>query len=124
VPRPRKLPPPPARTVVCDLDGTICEPKLFFKDTNRRYAEATPIDRTIKYLRRCRDVGVVIVIHTARRMLTHGGDVKKIEKDVGDVTREWLRVNGVPYDELVFGKPYGDLYIDDKACFPDDLPEL
>lgn len=54
-------------------------------------------------------------------MLTHNGDLKAIEEDVGSVTRTWLATHGVPYDELRFGKPYGDLYIDDKACLPEDL---
>ena len=27
-----------------------------------------------------------IIIHTARRMLTHDGDLEKVLKDVGDVT--------------------------------------
>ena len=36
----------------------------------------------------------------------------KVEK-IGKITEDWLQKWNVPYDELVFGKPYADIYIDD-----------
>lgn len=90
-------------------------------DTQRRYAEAEPIWEMIQFLRILQLEGHKIIIYTARRMLTHNGDIAKIEADVGDVTRQWLSDYNVPYDLLVFGKPYGDFYIDDKAINVKDL---
>lgn len=100
---------------VFDLDGTLCEPQLQYKDTRRRYEEAIPIPSMIKRVERLHSEGHRVIIHTARRMVTHQGDINKIVQDVGEVTETWLEKNKVPYHELVFGKPYGDYYIDDKA---------
>ena len=46
-------------------------------------------------------------------MRTCNGDVGKVIERVGKVTEDWLEKWKVPYDELVFGKPYADMYIDD-----------
>ena len=48
-------------------------------------------------------------------MLTHNGNLENIINDVGEITKEWLSNNNVKYDELHFGKPYADYYVDDKA---------
>lgn len=101
--------------LVFDLDHTICIPNLEFAGVERRYAQAQPIQHVIDIMRRLHEEGAYIIIHTARRMVTHDGNLAEIEREVGDLTRKWLADHGVPYDELVFGKPYGDLYIDDKA---------
>lgn len=101
--------------IIIDLDGTLCEPQLIYKDTLRRYGLATPIEPVIATLRRAKEQGAYVIVYTARRMVTHKGDVAKVIEDVGPLTEEWLQENNVPYDELVFGKPYGDYYVDDKA---------
>jgi hypothetical protein len=44
-----------------------------------------------------------------------------IEQKYREVTENWLRQNGVPFDELVFGKPIADLYVDDKAMSVKDF---
>ncbi|MNG12378.1 hypothetical protein D3C84_959880 [compost metagenome] len=54
-------------------------------------------------------------------MLTHAGDVQKVIDDVGSITEIWLSEHGVRYDELVFGKIYADVYLDDKALRPEEL---
>lgn len=107
--------------IVVDLDGTICLPQLEYPDTERRYGLAKPIESVILALRRYKERGDTIIIHTARRMLTHHGDLGKILADVQETTARWLVENNVPYDQLIFGKPYGDLYIDDKCCSPEDF---
>jgi len=48
-------------------------------------------------------------------MITHNGDIKKIKADVELITINWLKKYKVNYDRLLFGKPYADFYIDDKA---------
>jgi len=49
-------------------------------------------------------------------MLTHNGDINKIKEDVELITKDWLNKYNVPYDELIFGKPYSTTYyVDDKA---------
>lgn len=107
---------------VFDLDMTLCVPQKF-DDTERRYGQAAPIPEMIAYVQALYAKGERIVLCTARRMLTHDGDLAKIEADVGQVTRDWLARHNVPYHELHFGKPYGDFYIDDKAVNAYDLLE-
>lgn len=100
--------------LVFDLDGTICEEKP--KGTPyAAYADVQPKRKMIEKIREYHDAGHKIIIHTARHMVSTNGDLKMIEERVGKITRDWLEKNNVPYDELIFGKPYGDMYIDDKA---------
>lgn len=102
-------------TYVIDLDGTLCQPNLHIEDSEGRYAIATPSLSVIERVRELKSRGHTIIIHTARRMKTHNGDVQKVIEDVGALTEEWLRRHDVPYDQLVFGKPNGDFYVDDKG---------
>ena len=54
------------------------------------------------------------------------GNVGKINADIGKITFETLEKFNIPYDEIYFGKPYADFYIDDLAinCFDDLEKEL
>lgn len=106
-----------------DLDDTICFPNHAFSDSERKYTRALPNDNMIEKLRDVHANGHKIIIFTARRMLTHGGDIDAIKRDVGQVTKGWLIRHEVPYDELIFGKPYADFYIDDKAVNVIDFEE-
>ena len=36
-------------------------------------------------------------------------------KEIGSLTFSQLDICGIPYDEIFFGKPSADIYIDDKA---------
>lgn len=110
------------KTLVIDLDDTICFPNHEFKDTERKYGEAKPNEEFISKMVEIHDT-FLIVINSARRMLTHNGDLDKIEDDVRDITERWLEKYEVPYDELRFGKPYGEYYIDDKALSIRDFLE-
>ena len=99
------------KRVVFDLDETIC------RHTNRDYANAAPVWLTIERMRQLRErfPECEIVIHTARGMKSCGGDVEKADAKNRAVTEDWLERHNVPYDILVFGKPFADAYIDDKA---------
>lgn len=106
--------------IVIDLDDTICFPNHEFKDTTNKYALAKPNEPIIEKLRELKLKGVDITIFSSRRMVTHNGDLEKIEEDVGLVTRIWLEKYDVPYDNLLFGKPYSSTYyVDDKALSPE-----
>ena len=94
-----------------DLDNTlVTRPQI---DGN--YATVRPINRNIQFIRFLKSLGHYIIIFTARRMRTHKGNVGKIMKDVGRITINTLDNYNIPYDELVFGKPYAHFYIDDLA---------
>lgn len=104
-----------------DLDHTLCFPNLKEKNTYLRYGEALPNLPLIEKINSLYEKGDTIILYTARRMLTHKGDLQKIEEDVGDITRDWLRQHKVKYHELIFGKIYYDLLIDDKTILPEDF---
>lgn len=94
---------------VFDLDDTICVHK------NRDYVNAEPIIPTIEKMRLMKKEGWEIVIYTARGQVSCKGDITEIERRNRSVVEEWLKRNDVPYDTLLFGKPLGDLYVDDKG---------
>ncbi|KAH8064478.1 hypothetical protein JL722_1352 [Aureococcus anophagefferens] len=80
-----------------------------------RHLRAHP--RAVAMLKHLKAMGHYIILHTARRMRTHSGNVGAIVADVGAVTMESLRKAGVEYDELAFGKPWAQFYVDDKAVW-------
>jgi dTDP-glucose pyrophosphorylase len=94
-----------------DLDATLVTAPQVRGD----YTTCQPIKRNIDFLRRMKDAGHYVIVHTARRMLTHNHDAAAAEKDIGPLTRSQLSTFGIEYDQLLFGKPYADFYIDDKA---------
>lgn len=96
--------------VCVDLDGTICQLSV-----TGDYANAAPVPGAREALCQLRGRGAYIIIYTARRMRTHDGNVARVLEDIGDLTHAWLRRHDIPYDEIVFGKPYAHVYIDDLA---------
>ena len=110
------------KSIVFDLDHTICFPHLDKMTTEERYGEAEPNREVIEYMRTLKELGFYITIHSSRRMITHKGNLAAINDDVYAVTAEWLRKYSVPFDRLVFGKPYSTTwYVDDKAMTPEEF---
>ena len=100
---------------VCfDLDNTL----VTYPDVIGDYSSVRPITRNIEFLKLLHRLGHHIIIYTARRMRTHKGNVGAIVADIGEVTIETLKRFSIPYDELYFGKPYANFYIDDLAVNP------
>jgi len=97
--------------ICVDLDGVICE----LKQSCQSYEDVVPIEGAIEKLCQLRDNGHYIIIHTARHMKTCDGNVAKVLARKGKSTLDWLGKYGVPYDEILFGKPWADIYIDDNA---------
>ena len=55
-------------------------------------------------------------------MRTYNGDINKILKYTKPVLETWLRKWEIPYDEVIYGKPYPGkegFYVDDKTLRPD-----
>lgn len=104
------------KRIVFDLDDTICFPNHNQKTTFEKYALALPNVPVIEGMAKLKSQGYYVIIYSARRMLTHNGNLEAILKDVQQVTIDWLERHNVLYDELIFGKPYADTYyVDDKA---------
>lgn len=95
--------------LVIDLDGTLCS-----QEKSGTYHLAKPKMDVIHKVNSLWTDGWSVTIHTARGMETCEGDIRKIEETYRKMTEEWLKENRVCYDELVFGKPSGTYYVDDK----------
>lgn len=93
-----------------DLDNTL----VTFPEVDGDYSTVKPIIRNIELLRLLKNKNKII-IHTARRMKTHNGNVNKVIDDIFEITKKTLIEFEIPYDELIFGKPYADFYIDDNS---------
>lgn len=98
-----------------DLDNTLVSYPVIEND----YTSVKPIDKNISFLRYLKYLGHTIIIYTARRMRTHKGNSGKVLADIGKITFDTLEIFNIPFDEIYFGKPEADFYIDDKAinCF-------
>lgn len=99
----------PGERVFClDVDGIIAS-----LVPGNDYERAQPHAEVIDAVNRLHARGHRIVLYTARGTATG--------RDWRAVTEAQLARWGVRYDELVFGKPAADYYIDDRAI---DLAEL
>jgi len=92
--------------IYVDIDDTICVTKRN-KMGEYDYHDAEPIYENIKKINDLFDKGYEIVYWTARGSLTG--------KDWMNLTVSQFKKWGVKYHLLKMGKPYYDLFIDDKA---------
>lgn len=97
--------------IVIDLDGTICP----IKQNGQTYADLLPHEGAVDRLKQMKKDGHYIIIQTARNMATCESNLGKVIKNVGKITLDWLDKFDIPYDEIYFGKPNGEIYIDDRA---------
>jgi capsule biosynthesis phosphatase len=97
--------------ICIDLDGVICR----LREPGQQYADLEPIPGAVEKLRSLRAAGHYIIIATARHMKTCEGNVGKVIARLGATTLDWLSRHGVEYDEIHFGKPHAEIYIDDNA---------
>jgi capsule biosynthesis phosphatase len=106
---------PKKKLRVCfDLDNTLVTNPTSPGD----YTTVKPIHKNINMLNHMKNEGNEIIIYTARRMKTHNGNVGKVIKDIASITIDTLNNFNIYYDELIFGKPIADIYIDDKSINP------
>lgn len=97
-----------------DLDNTL----VTYPTVPGDYTTVKPIENNINMLKNLKCKNHDIIIYTARRMGTHNGNVGKVMKDIAKITIDTLDKFDIPYDELLFGKPIADIYIDDRAINP------
>ena len=97
--------------ICIDLDGVIAD----FKNENDTYADVKPIEGAAKKIKALKNNGHYIIIYSARNMKTQDGNLGKVIANIGEITINWLHKNNIIYDEIYFGKPWADIYIDDNA---------
>lgn len=96
---------------VIDIDGVIAE-----FDAELKYDCAKPIENIIKIINNLYLRGNQITLFTARGY--------KTGIDWSEVTQKQLSDWGVMYNQLIFGKPDADFYIDDKMLSIEDLIKI
>lgn len=107
-------------SLVVDIDGTLCD----LKTSEQSYLDVAPKTQVIDQLRRYQAAGFHIILFTSRQMHTYKGNLGKINKYTAPMTAQWLAKYAVPYDEILFGKPWagrGGYYIDDRAFRPSEF---
>lgn len=87
--------------IYIDIDETICN-----SPDKPDYTTSIPITKNIEKANKLYDQGNTIVYWTAR------GTVTGI--DWSEETKKQFKIWGVKYHDLKFGKPFYDLFIDDK----------
>ena len=105
-----------------DLDNTL----VTFPKITGDYNTVEPIIKNIEYMKYLKSFGHTIIIYTARRMKSHDGNIGKVMTDIGKITFDTLEKFSIPFDEIYFGKPQADVYIDDLGinCFDNLEKEL
>ena len=91
-----------------DLDNTL----VTYPTVPGDYSSVKPIPEMIKLLKKLTNEGHEIIIHTTRSVKT------TYRKDIAFVTIQTLERFNIPYDELIFGKPMADIYVNDRAMNP------
>lgn len=94
--------------ICLDLDGTLCT-------IGAPYDEAQPLPGMRDILYKLKAEGHRIIISTARGMGRSAGNPGMAVATIGELTISQLREWDFPYDELLFGKPGADIYVDDKS---------
>jgi len=97
--------------IVIDLDGVIAE----LKKNGQDYTDLRVNVGVVEKINQLKNSGHYIILQTARHMKTCGGNQGQVLAKIGQKTLDWLKKNNIMYDEIYFGKPYADLYIDDLA---------
>jgi hypothetical protein len=88
-------------TYCFDIDETICSSQ------DLDYSTAIPIEGRIEKINLLFDSGHIIKLFTARG--------SKSGIDFEELTIAQLKIWGLKYHEIKFGKPFADFYIDDKG---------
>ena len=112
-----------ADVIVMDLDGCLCAPL----QPGESYDRLEPVPEVLQKLREYRAKGFYIIIYTARNMRSYQGNLGLINAHTAKQVLAWLDQRQVPYDEIVFGKPWSGrngFYVDDRAIRPNEFVSM
>jgi len=93
------------------LDGTICDTQYTIDKWD--YIDSIPRKNIIEKINKLYDMGEYIIIFTAR------GSIIKLNWE--EITKKQLEDWGVKYNELRFGKPGAEIYVDDRTITPEEF---
>lgn len=105
---------------VFDIDGTLCP----IKEKDQEYIDLVPYPEMVEKLKEYKAGGAKIVLFTSRNMNSYGGNIGLINANTAKVLLQWLDKWEIPYDEIIYGKPWPGkrgFYVDDRAVRPDEF---
>lgn len=105
---------------ILDIDGTLCP----IKKKEEKYEDLVPYENIVSKLRFYKEKGAYIVLFTSRNMNSYGGNIGMINKNTARILLNWLDKWNIPYDEIIYGKPWPGhkgFYIDDRTVRPDEF---
>lgn len=108
------------KRIIFDIDGTICP----IKGTGERYEDLVPDKVMVERMREYKEQGAVVVLFTSRNMNSYQGNLGLINANTAKVLLAWLDKWEIPYDEIIYGKPWPGhegFYVDDRAVRPDEF---
>lgn len=94
------------------------------KQKNENYEELIPYENMINKLRYYHENGAKITLFTSRNMNSYQGNIGLINKNTAKLLLAWLEKWNIPYDEILYGKPWPGhkgFYIDDRTVRPDEF---
>lgn len=106
--------------MIFDIDGTICP----IKKHDEKYEDLIPDQEMVEKIREYKREGAYIVFFTSRNMNSYKGNIGLINVNTARVILSWLDKWNIPYDEVIYGKPWpghDGFYIDDRAVRPDEF---
>lgn len=109
-------------SLVVDIDGTLCP----IKKKEEQYINLIPYPKMVKKLKEYHSKGVKIILFSSRNMNTYNGNLGLINKNTAITLNKWLEKWDIPYDEILFGKPWPGhhgFYVDDRSVRPDEFLE-
>lgn len=107
-------------TFVFDIDGTLCP----IKKAEEKYEDLVPFHNIVEKMRYYKKQGAKIVLFSSRNMNSYNGNIGLINKYTARVLLEWLEKWDIPYDEIMYGKPWPGhkgFYVDDRTVRPDEF---
>lgn len=107
-------------TFCFDIDGTLCP----IKKKDEEYIDLVPYKEMLDKLKEYKEGGAKIVLFTSRNMNSYGGNIGLINANTAKVLLEWLDKWEIPYDEIIYGKPWPGhkgFYVDDRTVRPDEF---
>lgn len=97
--------------ICIDIDGTICGLRI----SGETYADVLPLPGAVEKLHALKEAGHYLILLTARHMATCGSNVGLVVARQGKTLFDWLEKHQIAHDEVWFGKPHADVYLDDNA---------
>lgn len=110
-------------TYIMDVDGTICP----IKGKDERYEDLVPYPEVVEKMRKCKAEGAKFILFSSRNMNSYNGNIGLINTHTAPILLAWLKKWEIPYDEIVFGKPWPGkkgFYVDDRTIRPKEFLQM